>query len=91
MNSLWGLVVLVVKTGVDDGHGATKGIGTAEVTLTDAHLLNELRVLLVQLRIGELDELVDTLHNAPLEGVEEHLHGIIQVPLAGTNELEGME
>jgi hypothetical protein len=87
MDGLCGLVVLVMEASVDNRHGAVERISATEVALSDAHLLNELGVLLVQLNIGEFNKLIDTLNNAPLQGVQEHLHGIIQVPLASTNEL----
>lgn len=87
MDGLGGLVCLVMETGVDDRHRATKRIGTTEVTLTYAHLLNELGVLGIQLHIRELDQFVKTLDNTPLEGVQEHLQGIVQDPLTSTNEL----
>ena len=87
MDGLGGLVSLVVETGVDNRHRATERIGTAEVTLADAHLLNELGVLGIQFHIRELDQFVQTLNNTPLKGVQEHLQGIVQDPLASTNEL----
>lgn len=87
MDSLGGLVGLVMETGVNDRHGATERIGAAEITFTDAHLLNELGVLGIQLNIRELDQFVQALDNTPLEGVQEHLQGIVQDPLASTNEL----
>lgn len=73
---------------MDLHNGATVLVGAVQVRLAHLHLQLEAAVLGVEFLLALGLDLLNVVLEAPLEGLEDHVQSVVNVPLAGAEETQ---